>query len=545
MSPRLKVWIPPLFYSVLAFGLSASLLQFNFHVVDDSVGYIRMGLNFFKGRGVHINAGEPYPFYPRYPPLYPLLIGLINLLLRNPEFSGQLISIFSFSATVIPIFFLSQSVYSRNAAHWASILYITHGFLLIYSNLILTESLFTFLLMTELLLMVQVSQDKVEKAWFGLLLGSVGGMLYLTRPEGLLFFGMGTLAIFFLSSKSFFFKIRFHLLSLAAFLAFLVTSNNLLYQKSPHWQPPSGVSLEMIRRQLDLSHPGNYLEVKKIDWGIANDKKRFKIEEMAEKFNFFEALRAHRFALLRSVFPTLIWRLLEINRYLYAGLGFFFIGAAFLSVPWDASRKRAEFLLLSFFLPVFLCHLIIVFVSRHFFSILPIFLLWIGQGIEIFRQWVIKTFGSGHKASLAVASGLCFFLALPSGWYLHKNLSRPDLLLEHQELGLWMKENIPHIENVKVASGRPFVGYYSGAKFHDLPYVEKFEDLLTFLNHQKTKFFVVGEDLDEPLLGAYRFLLDEDKPLPLGVVRRYILKGRYKLILYEINPRNASVGKLP
>ncbi len=536
MNLKLKNWTAPLFYSVLAFTLSTFLLRFNDYITDDSVSYIRMGLNFFKGEGIRINAGEPYPFYPAYPPFYPIMIGLVNLFLKNPEFSGQFISMVAFSLTIIPLFFLSEAVYSRTAAHWVSLLFSTHGFLLIYSNLILTEPLFTFLLLNELFLMHETLQDKIGNPALGLLLGAVSGFAYLTRPEGLLFYAAGTLVTFFLSSKPFTFKVPFHLFSLFAFLALMFPYHHFLHKNIKSlssMQFSAGIAPELIRRQLDLSNPGRYLEVKKIDWGISSDKKRFRIEELAEKFDFLATLRADHFALLRSIFPTLMWRLLELNRYLFCGLGFFFIGASFFGVPWNGPRKKSELLLLSFLLPFF-CHLIIFFVSRRLLFTFPLFLLWMGQGIECFRLWTRNTFRLNPRKSVTAVSVIFLFFGFSSAWYLHKNLSQPDFPREHKEMGLWMKEHIPRIREKKVASGRPFIGYYSEAKFIDLPYVEHFEDLLAFLQYQKTGFFVVGEDLDRPLWDAYQFLLDEKEPPPPGIVRKYVQEGRKKLILYEI-----------
>ena len=136
--------------------------------------------------------------------------------------------------------------------------------------------------------------------------------------------------------------------------------------------------------------------------------------------------------------------------------------------------------------------------------------------------------------------GLCLFFLFPSAAYLHHCFAASPVPQEYRQMGLWMKQNLPHIEEERVASRHPSIIFYSGAKILNppyLPYVDKIEDLVTYLTHQKARYFVITSDLDSPTLDAYRFLLDETKSPTPGIRRLHNIEGKIKVSLFEIlNP---------
>ena len=517
-------------YPCFAFLASLLLLPFGYFIGDDGVYYARAGFNLVAGRGIAANVGEPYTIHP---PFYPFLIGLSNLLFKNLEFSGHFVSILAFALTLIPVFLLAKSIYPDLSAHWASLLYLTNGYLLIHSNLVMTESLFTLLVMTQFYIIHQVIQRKSRPFFHGTLLGALAGLALLTRPEGLFFYAVGVLAILLLSSEPLASKSRVIFFSLIPFLLCFLANLFFVYQSTGQFQLSGGVTEILIKRQLDVSHPEQYLEVKKIYEGLTEDKTRLKMEELKEGFRLLTYLTKDHFALLHSAIPSLLARLMELNPYLFAGFGFFLIGASFFSIPWRPERKKSEILLLLFML-TFLPQTIGTFLPKRFYHYFPIFLIWMGQGMERIRHWARETFQLSSKAATSMVLGVCVSLALLSGGYLHRVLASPFLPFEYKTMGLWMKQNLPHLEEERVASRQPAVSFYSGAKILKLPYVDKLEDLLIFMSHQKAKYFVLSEDLDSPFLETYRPLLDETRPPPRGLIRKHVVDGRKKAILYEI-----------
>jgi len=527
--------VPVWAYALLALALSALLLPFNNFIGYDGVYYARMAENIISGKGITAGFDVPYA----HPPLYPFLMGLFSKFLFNDvEFSGHFISILTFALTVIPLFLLAQSIHGRATAHWASFLYATHGFLLINSNLVMAESLFIFFITALIYFVHQFVQDKDGDKEFlrGISIGTLAGLAYLTRPEGLFFFTVAVLSILILSTRPLIVRSRVVLISLLSFLVFAVPYASFVYQKA-HKLPLTGAMTEMIvMKRMQSSSAEQYLEHKKIYEGLTADKQRMKVEELAEQFDFFDYLKANDFALLKQVLPSLVVRIMGISQYLFGGLGFLLIGAGLLGKPWDQKRKRSEFLLL-FFLSTFLAVLFGIFMPKRYLTYFPILIIWMGQGIETLRNWAKGSFALGQKSSLVAASTVCLLFCFPSAWYLQRIFTEFPMPFENKELGLWMKNSIPGVEAETVAARHRSVNFYAGAQIIKLPYVEKIEDLLTYLSHQRARYFVVSTDLDPPFLESYGFLLDEKIKLPRGIRRIHTVKGRNnKVILYEVKP---------
>ena len=527
------------FYTLLAFVLSAWILKHGYFIGYDGVYYARVGENIFSGKGVSSNPGEAYV---RKPSFYPFLLGAANLIFKDPEFSGHFVAVWAFALTVIPLFFITRQVYSENAAHWASLLYLSNGYLHLHANAVMTESLFTLLVLTLFLLIQRTFQDKKGKeAFLGISIGMVSGIAFLTRLEGVLFYGVGVLAIFLLSQKPPASKSKMALFSLAVFLAFFIPYVNFIHQHTRQFQLGNAMVEAVIRRQMDVAHPGQDVKVKRIYQGLTSDKSRIKINELVEEFHLLDYLRKDRYALLRSLLPSMAWRLLGLSKYLFGGLGFFFIGASFVSGPWDSQRKKSELLFL-LFLSTFGVQLFGEFIPKRYFFYFPFFLIWMGNGIEQLRKWALASFHLSQKTSFAVAISACLFFVVPSGWYVARTLTTTPVPLEYKEMGLWMKKNLPGIEKEPVAATHPSVNFYSGSKLLNpphLPYVEKFEDFLTYMAHQKTKYFVVSDDLETSVLTeSYRFLLDDTLPPPSGILRLHTVANEgKKIILYQILSR--------
>ena len=519
-------------YFLLAFVSSAVLHLGNPYLTDDGTNYLRIAHNLFAGRGISINPGEAYLLNP---PFYSVVVGLFaKLPFGGLEFWGSFVSTLSFSLTLFPLFFLVRSVYGTKAAHWTCLLYLTNGFLLVYSHLVLSELLFIFLLMGLLYQAHRILQEEKPSLLSGVLLGLTGGLAYLTRPEGFLFFAAAFFVILFSAASPYPSRLRVLLPSLAGFLVFLLPYFQMTYQKTGHWQLSGGVVPEMIRRVIDVTHPGRYLEVKKIIEGLSTDKTRLRVDQLAEQFNLAGFLTSQDFmALLRSIPLALFSRVVEFNKYFFGGLGLFFAGACFLGTAWDGGRKRAELLLLSFLLP-FGVHFFVVFDVRRYLPLYPIFLIWMGGGIEVMRNWAQKSFALGSKGSQALVLSLCLALALPSFAYVKRYFTATAFPFEHREMGLWMKDHLPRVEEETVVTHRPFAAFYSGGRYAWLPYVDRLEDLLIYMHHLKARYFVVADDLDTPVLDSYRFLLDETKDPPPPLKRVHVVHGAHQVILYEI-----------
>ncbi len=522
---------PCIFYVVLAFGLALALLPFRYFVGEDGAYYARVSQNLLAGNGICANPGE---FYPIHPPIYPLLIGLLNLVLKNVELSGHLVALLAFSLSLLPIYALARRIYPCLTAHWASLLYLTNGFLLVHTiEGLMAESLFTFLVLIEFYWVHCILQGEKKRMSAGMVVGLVSGLAVLTRPEGLFFLLAGLMAILLLSPESLGIRIRFTLLALGVFLVLLILYLLLMHRETGKWQLSQGVTEILIKRQMAVSPVTNDLEAKKIYEGLTADKTRLKMEELVENFGLFDTLTKDNFALLRSWLPSLQNRMLELDKYLFGWLGYLLIGAALFSSPWNPKRAKSEALFFIYLL-TFLPQGLGTPLSKRFFHYFPILLLWMGHGLEILRTWAQGTFRLTQTQSRWLAVSVSSFFIFLSARYLLVTFLNAPLPMENKTMGIWMKENIPDINEQRVASRHPSVNFYSGSKILKLPYVDDLNDLVTFLRHQRAKYFVVSENLDYPYSEAYRPLLVETGASLEGVTRRHVLEGRKKYFLYEV-----------
>lgn len=510
-------------YFLLALALCFCFLPLRYFIGPDGAYYARVGENIFKGRGVVLNPGEPYT---DHPPLFPFLIGLANLFLKNLEFSGHFVSIVAFALGVLPLFLIARTVYSNRTAHWAAFLYSTNGFLLLHSLLVVTDSLFTLLVLTHLYLSLKIIQTQQNQISLGAASGFVSGLAFLTRPEALLFFGAGSLGILLVGKKS----RRAFFVSLLLFLVFFIPQLLFIHQNTHRLQLSTIVAKNLIERQIDTAFPGGYLEGKKFREGLTDDKTDLRLNELVENFDAIRIFTQDRFALLKTGLSTPFDRLLDLNKYLYSGVGLVLVMMGFLGLPWNVGQKKAEIFFLLYLL-TFAPKFFGLFTSRYFFPYLPLFFIWTANGAIALKDRMQPIHSKAAGAVNAIL--FVFFLSFATVYAADKIL-HVRMPYEEKDFGLWMKNHLPRIQEEYVASQSPAVNFYSGSKILRLPYAETFEDLRRYLKYKRARYFVVSENDHSIYRKAYGFLLKDSRPLPPGIHLRYTGGGTKKMRLYEI-----------
>ena len=115
------------------------------------------------------------------PPLYPALIGLVNIVTGDLELSGRLISLLAGIGLVVLVFLLAGELFGQRAAWLAGLFAALHPVLVGISVSVLTESLAWFLMVLGAWLgAVAMRQASWQRA---ALAGAVLGLGYWTRPE--------------------------------------------------------------------------------------------------------------------------------------------------------------------------------------------------------------------------------------------------------------------------------------------------------------------------------------------------------------------------
>lgn len=120
-----------------------------------------------------------------HPPLYSFLIQIFNLFLSNPETSAKLISIFSGTLILLPIYFLAKRIYNEKVGYYATLLYSVTPLALRWNIRVMTYSLFSLLFLASILYFIKF-YDKRRKIDL-ILFTFVSGLAALTRYQGLVF----------------------------------------------------------------------------------------------------------------------------------------------------------------------------------------------------------------------------------------------------------------------------------------------------------------------------------------------------------------------
>ncbi|MSU54985.1 MAG: phospholipid carrier-dependent glycosyltransferase [Candidatus Taylorbacteria bacterium] len=181
--PRTEVWI---FVFSLIIKLTASCLLFAQNGADfisggDASGYLDIGKSIATGEGFSV-GGMASAFRT---PLYPLFLSIFYFL-HIPIALLPTIQIFLLSITAVLIYRIGTSLFSAKTGFIAAILFSIEPLLLVYANIALSESFFTFIFVSSIYFSVKyfsTNSSKKSLALSALLIGATA----LTRPIGMYF----------------------------------------------------------------------------------------------------------------------------------------------------------------------------------------------------------------------------------------------------------------------------------------------------------------------------------------------------------------------
>src|SRR5438552_3698388 len=104
---------------VLHFALVLALPR---AVKADESAYLLLGRNFLAGHGLTMGYAN-HPELP-HPPLYPIVVGTVNLAVKNLELASDVASALFATLMLIPCFFLARKIYGERCA-WLSVIYLS------------------------------------------------------------------------------------------------------------------------------------------------------------------------------------------------------------------------------------------------------------------------------------------------------------------------------------------------------------------------------------------------------------------------------------
>lgn len=163
---------------VLALGLRVGAAFFLPHGLEfaDSQDFDAIARSLLEGRGFHGAFGE---YQHVRPPLYPILLAACRLVSES-TLTPRLLQAFLDTTSVALLFVLGTKLgLRRREAGLAALLYAVNPYGVFFSRLLLSETLFNFLLLGTLILWVDTRRWKPGTR--GLILGGALGLLLLTR----------------------------------------------------------------------------------------------------------------------------------------------------------------------------------------------------------------------------------------------------------------------------------------------------------------------------------------------------------------------------
>lgn len=176
---------------ILALLIRLTLFSFSvaFHqeraLTPDSYGYDRLAINMLKHH--RFSTSEHPPWIPQLArtPLYPLFLSCVYLLFGHNISVAILFQIILSVLVVLVTYALGIKLFNKNIAVWAAFIIAVDPISVIYSNYLLTESLFTLLLvLSSYFLIYSLNEGKIFHV---ITLGFLLGFSTLTRPTSLYF----------------------------------------------------------------------------------------------------------------------------------------------------------------------------------------------------------------------------------------------------------------------------------------------------------------------------------------------------------------------
>jgi 4-amino-4-deoxy-L-arabinose transferase-like glycosyltransferase len=217
--------------SLVAFFVRLSFLEYyKGPLTGDAAIYAKIAWGIKNGYGLHWWSVVWSPFYP-------FVIFFFSVFTGSLEAAALVGSLVLGSLVVVPFFFLAKNVLGYKPAYLGSVLVVFFPALVVISAVPLSEATYTFFFLFTLLLgWLLISK---RSYLYGILLGILSGICYLTRPEFLVAFAAMLLVFFIFDLKrKAQGKSRTIVLLLLCLAGFFLSTGwyvNFMHTESNHW----------------------------------------------------------------------------------------------------------------------------------------------------------------------------------------------------------------------------------------------------------------------------------------------------------------------
>jgi len=501
----------PLIYALIGCGASFLLLKHNYFIETDGCIYAISARNLLE---LH--------WYPLtyFPPFYPMLIAGAYSLIGQLQLAAHLVSVIAWALSIFIFFKLADYLYGRKAAHIATFLYLSHGLALGYSYRIQTHSVDLLLILGYIFLAILFIRKESRRWPRAVLIGAILAAAILNRPEHIL------VALFLVPTISIFLKTDW-LRKTGLMLSLIGVMGVLLYPYARFLHKHTGrwaltVKTANLRNFETLRKDGQSYGRQWINKGFRDfDLKQY----------FFK----NKQKVIMKYAEGLGMMFIQLVKILYYGLGLLLAIWGCARILLIRRRHPQEIILMLCLLPLILIVPFSKFTHRCYLAYLPVFILMIALGIIALSDSLASRWDGSKRNRASVVIAVLFLLSCVNIGYIisHRVLNIRDRADEHTQMGLWMKKNIPDVEDALMASVKPFVAFHANSHFTSPPAAQDYEKFLRLMKADQIKYLIADKRFFVPAFPHFEFLMEEKAGHP-GLKAIHVIRAPIKIILYRI-----------
>jgi 4-amino-4-deoxy-L-arabinose transferase-like glycosyltransferase len=455
----------------------------------DAVLYGRLGKNFIE-TGNYV-FGENFNYGILYPPVYPILIGLINLIMNDLFISGKLISLVSSLVTIFLFYLLGKNLHSKEAGLFAAACYSVYPHIINTSVSVISESLFFLHLSFSIYLFI-LSMRKNNFLLF-VLFAIFAAITYLTRPEGFLLIILPFLLIKKKNLQKDLLKIFIGLIVFG-----LVACPYLLFLKNATGKfmlsGKSGLNIILGEKVIGKDY-------EKIAWSLNAEKNQINSYAQNTRINLIGYISKDISRFMKRYFTNMVKQIIIIAiliiPIMFPLFCFFFSKDVF-------KKNRVLVVLALFTFLLFITYPLFFITSRFIYPIVLILILFSSIGFANPPMAVInfpnfwrrnQNQGSLFKKTTFKRLSILILISSSAVYLIYSSYGhKPEVPVEHIKAGIFLKSLSQEYEALNVMSRKPWVSFYSDARCTSLPYAQS-ADVIHFARLYDVDYIVVDERL--------------------------------------------------
>ena len=475
------------------------MLRFTPVISGDGCEYIRMGIELRDGKPLTGSFDWPETMYGT---LYPVLIAGVSKLGFSAEHAAYLLSLLFGIGLVLAAFLLARYVYGTRVGYFAAALFAVFPIFIGLSGSVFNETIYLTLWLFGIYWSIRALDSYRPTDFF--LAGVLFGLSTLSRPEAFaypLFIILATCIVAVFRKISLLKALRGAALLFGAWLILMAPYAAFQHRHTGQYRFEGKWNI-------------NYTLGNRIDAGMGYFQAGFTMDDklnmvgplldssiyaaytpysrsLPTKLGYFaHAIRRNWLATYDELYSVDIGGPVTI---LLVVLGLF-------GRPWSARRLGHEFILMVMAISIVFLLLTAAHIEHRYAYPLPvIFLLWAAAGLDVFRDWIVRTVSlmaaavrplAGYAAQIALVFacvllvGFCL-VGMRTDWFFM--IQQKDFL-GIKEAGQWLGAQAPKTKKMFGFEGR--VAYYADATIIIFPYADS-ATALRYLESKNVDYIVL------------------------------------------------------